>query len=243
MELQTYQIEHQVEANHWWFYGRRVLFKRHIEALQLPKRAPILDVGCSSGTNLRMLKEMNFQSVTGLDISDIAQKYCEEKCLGPVVIADIQERTYKQNYFDLILFTDVLEHLRKEREALTNIHTMLKPGGYLLVTVPCFMTLWGPQDILAHHCRRYHKKEIVKQLKEIGFQICSSHYFNFLLFFPILIARKFLMARKMIIHEGQINSPALNFIFKGIFLADCLLSKYLKPPFGVSACIIARKES
>jgi SAM-dependent methyltransferase len=242
MEVQTYQVEHQVEANHWWFYGRRFLFKSHIDALQLPKTVTILDVGCSSGTNLRMLKEMNFQYVTGLDMSTIAKKYCEEKGLGPVIIADVQEMIYKPNYFDLILFTDVLEHLRKERDALANIHAMLKPGGYLLMTVPCFMSLWGPQDILAHHCRRYHKKEVVKQLKEIGFQICSSYYFNFLLFLPILLVRKFLIARKMILYEGQINNRTINFILKRVFLVDCLFSKYFKPPFGVSACIIARKR-
>lgn len=241
MEHQTYQVEHQIEAKHWWFYGRRFLFKRHIDALELPKNASILDVGCSSGTNLRMLKEMRFQSVTGLDISDMAKKYCEEKAFGSVVISDIQETAYKHSNFDLILLTDVLEHLKKEREALINIHTMLKPGGYLLVTVPCFKSLWGPQDILAHHYRRYHKKEIIQQLKQEGFQICSSHYFNFLLFFPILFARKFLMARKMIIHEGKINNSLINFLLKGIFLVDCLVSKYLKPPFGVSACIVVRK--
>jgi hypothetical protein len=56
MDTATYAAEAAIEADHWWYVGRRLLFSDIINALGLPKSADILDVGTSAGTNLRMLR-------------------------------------------------------------------------------------------------------------------------------------------------------------------------------------------
>jgi predicted rRNA methylase YqxC with S4 and FtsJ domains len=67
MNVATYAIEAKVEQTHWWFVGRRKLFASEIERLGLPQDAPILDVGTSTGTHLRMLTEQGYHNVCGLD--------------------------------------------------------------------------------------------------------------------------------------------------------------------------------
>ena len=70
MDLAAYAVEAEVEETHWWFVGRRRLFGREINGLGLSKEAPVLDVGTSTGTNLRMLAELGYRRVVGLDLSD-----------------------------------------------------------------------------------------------------------------------------------------------------------------------------
>ena len=69
-------------------------------------------------------------------------------------------------------------------------YRVLSEGGIFILTVPAFKFLWGIQDMVTGHKRRYSRREIMNKLKEAGFDILKSSYFNFFLFFPILIARR-----------------------------------------------------
>ena len=68
MDIATYAAEAAVEADHWWFVGRRALFSQIIETFNLPQDAAVLDIGTSTGTNLRMLRNLGFTEVTGLGL-------------------------------------------------------------------------------------------------------------------------------------------------------------------------------
>lgn len=242
MNLETYEIEDKVEQNHWWFHGRRKLFQSLIKRMKLSKSANILDVGSSAGTNLRMLKQEGFNNYKGLDISPESQRYCQLKEIGVVILGDIQADETGDCEYDLILATDVLEHLEKDNAALINIHKGLKKGGYLLITVPCFPILWGPQDIVSQHQRRYKKKALLKDLENCGFTLEKNFYFNFFLFAPILIIRKILIWRNKIVNENTINNGMTNQIMKLIFRIDCWLAERISFPFGVSLAIVAQKK-
>ncbi|OGN96606.1 MAG: hypothetical protein A2Z77_01180 [Chloroflexi bacterium RBG_13_51_36] len=49
---------------------------------------------------------------------------------------DLQELTYPADYFDLVLTSDTLEHVPDPEKAFSEIHRVLKPGGFHLFTVP-----------------------------------------------------------------------------------------------------------
>jgi len=70
MDIAAYGIEAEIEGAHWWFAGRRRLFAAEIERLGLDQDAMVLDIGTSTGTNLRMLRTLGFGNVQGLDASD-----------------------------------------------------------------------------------------------------------------------------------------------------------------------------
>ena len=65
MDIAAYEIEADIEGTHWWFAGRRRLFAAEIERTGLHQDAAILDIGTSTGTNLRMLRTLGFSVPDG----------------------------------------------------------------------------------------------------------------------------------------------------------------------------------
>lgn len=83
--------------------------------------------------------------------------------------------------FDLILCTEVLEHIHEHEQALDEITRVLASGGWLLITVP---TPPAPPDP-AHVREGYRPEELSAMLAQRGFQIietrwCMHYFFRFL---------------------------------------------------------------
>ena len=51
---------------------------------------------------------------------------------------------------------------------------ILKPGGRALLFVPAFMFLWGVQDDISHHRRRYTMRELQETARKAGLNIERS---------------------------------------------------------------------
>jgi SAM-dependent methyltransferase len=242
VDLATYAFEAEAESAYWWFSGRRRLFAREIGRLALLKSSPILDVGSSTGTNLRMLRDLGFCTVEALDASEEAIRYCRDKGLGMVRQGDVCAMPFSEASFELVLATDVIEHVDDDSQAIREIVRILRPGGYALITVPGFPSLWGLQDRVAHHKRRYQFRQLVELIIAGGLVVERAYHFNFLLFVPIWIARRLIdLFDVKLKSEGEINSPLTCRILSAIFTVDIALSPILHLPFGVSILVIARK--
>lgn len=242
MDIATFAIEAEVEENHWWFVGRRWLFAREVAKLNIAPDGAVLDVGTSTGTNLRMLQELGYRNVTGLDFSETAIRYCAEKGLGDVRQGDICQMPFADGSFELVLATDIIEHVDDDHTAVHEIARVLKPGQRALITVPTFPSLWGLQDIKAQHKRRYRMHGLLDVLKQNGLVPERRYYFNFLLFVPIWIARQIISAFSIKMEsENELNSPLINCILQAIFSVDIAIAPIIRPPFGVSALVIAKK--
>ncbi len=242
MEQSVYAVEAQVEADHWWFVGRRRLFANEIRQAGIPLQSAVLDVGTGTGTNLRLLRELGFHSVVGLDPSADAARYCNMKGLGPVEQGDVCKIRFADASFDLLLATDVLEHVEDDGPAMAELHRVLRPGGWVLMTVPAFTSLWGLQDDVSHHFRRYRLPALLNVAKAAGFTPQRSYYFNYLLFAPIWGARQLMrLLRIELESENQLNNRLINSILSGIFHFDIITAPLIRPPFGVSALVLAQK--
>ena len=242
MDIAAYEVEAEIEGSHWWFAGRRRLFAAEIERTGLHRDATILDIGTSTGTNLRMLRTLGFGNVQGLDASDEAIRFCVQKGFDTVRKGDLCNMPFASNAFDLVLATDVIEHVDDDTQAMTEIARILRPGGAALITVPTFRCLWGLQDEIATHKRRYRKSELLALATRSGMQIERQYYFNYLLFLPIWLGRRLLQWLGIPLKsEAEINSPAVNRLLSLIFTADTITAPALHPPFGVSALVLARK--
>ena len=243
MDLATYAIESEVEQTHWWFVGRRKLFRSVIEGLRLSPDAAVLDVGTSTGTNLRMLKEMGFTACQGLDVSEEAIRWCAEKGLGAVRKGSVCSMPFGDAQFDLVLATDIIEHVDDDAKALAEIRRVLKPAGHAIVTVPAFESLWGLQDDVAHHKRRYRRPELAGKLRAAELTIHESFYFNYLLLGPIWLARQLIRVLKpRLSSENQLNAPLLNHVLTAIFAFDVASARALRMPFGVSIFALVRHK-
>lgn len=243
MEVATYAIESKVEQSHWWFVIRRKLIASIIRKQAIASDAPILDIGTSTGTNLRMLKELGFSNYCGLDSSEEAIRWCAEKGLGVVRKGDVCNMPFADASFDLVLATDIIEHVDDDAKAVDEIRRVLKPNGRLIVTVPAFESLWGLQDDVAHHKRRYRKQQLLDLLHGAGLQSPEGFYFNYLLFVPIWLARRvFRLFKIKLRSENEVNGRFLNSIFKAIFSLDIKTAPWIRVPFGVSILAVSIRE-
>jgi SAM-dependent methyltransferase len=242
MKPEVYEQEARVEETHWWFVGRRKLFRREIEKLGHAKNAPVLDIGTGTGANLRLLREIGMEDVTGLDASEEAIRFCAERGLGAVRRGDACNLPFPDGSFDLVLATDVLEHVDRDAEAAGEIRRVLTPGGHALLTVPAFRSLWGLQDVQSHHLRRYRRSPFRRLLLEAGLEVRDLYYFNYLLFPAIWGARQVIRVLKPGIEsENQVNTPALNRALHRVFSIDVATAPVLRPPFGVSILAMCRR--
>lgn len=242
MKKITYDVERNLERFHWWFVGRRKLFRVLFSFVGVQDDLRVIDIGCGVGSNLRLLQSMGFKLV-GMD-SEMYSLLQTRKSLStvPLVNGDVMRLPVKADGIDLILASDILEHLDEDTIAIREIYRVLKSEGKVIFTVPAFRSLWGVQDIAGMHRRRYSKKELLKKIEGEGFKILRSSYFNFFLFFPILIGRRIIHLLGLRIEsENEINFPLTNFFLKLVFSIEPHYLKFFSFPFGVSIYCIAKK--
>ncbi len=242
MDSSVFLVEAKIEETHWWFVQRRRLFADLIRKSKIPLDAEVVDVGTGTGANLRLLKQMGFARVTGIDPSEDAARWCAEKGLGTVRTGDLCALPLADSSVDLVLATDVIEHVSEDARAVAEIHRVLRPGGTALITVPAFPSLWGLQDVKSHHYRRYRMAPLVRLLKGAGLTIEQRFHFNYLLFAPIYAARQIINLLDVKLgSENEVNNPVLNRLLGAVFRLDVTTAPLLKPPFGVSILALVHR--
>jgi len=235
---------HKLEENHWWFLGRRDIIFKLINNYH--RDTEILEVGCSGGALIRFLKERGFRRLRGIDIDERAIEICRQKGITDTCVGDAERTALKDQQFDMIIASDILEHIKDEDKALREWHRILKKDGELLVFVPAFKFLWSRHDEINHHYRRYSKLSLIKVLKKNGFSIERSSYWNFSLFLPaslVRLSQRFIFSnRKRVAEQLNETTHFVNRTLKYILrLENKLLSGGINLPLGVSVFAIARK--
>lgn len=243
MQPHTYPIMYRVEGSHWWFVGRRRILSsfvaRIVENLKIPK-AKILDVGCGTGANLEMLAD--FGEAEGVDVSTEALDFCQTRGLHNVRQGEAERLPYEDKSFDLVTGLDVVEHLDNDVAGLQEMRRVLRPGGRALLFVPAFMFLWGVQDDISNHRRRYTIASLKKAVGEAGLEVEQITYANITFFGPILLGR--LLMRVTGFRPASENNLTVGFLngFLGRILgAEAALLRHVGFPFGVSIICIARR--
>jgi len=244
MQEHTYSIMYEVEGKHWWFVGRRKIIAGFVEKIcrDIGKRRPrILDVGCGTGANLQMLA--NFGVAEGVDVSTEALDFCRARGLSKVKHGAAEALPYEDASFDLVTGLDVVEHLDDDIAGLAEMRRVLRPGGRALLFVPAFMFLWGVQDDISRHRRRYTIPELSERLGEAGLKVERATYANITFFLPILFGR-FLMRLTGLrpASENNITIGALNGLLGWIFGAESWWLKRMNFPLGVSIVCVARRD-
>jgi SAM-dependent methyltransferase len=242
MKEHTYPIMFRVEQSHWWYTGRRKILARFIEDIcrRVTDRRPrILDVGCGTGANLLMLSQ--YGDAEGVDVSEDALAFCRERGLANVKLGAGEKLPYDDATFDLVTALDVVEHMDDDLAGLREMRRVLRPGGLVLLFVPTFMFLWGVQDDVSNHRRRYRLPELRRVLEQAGFEIERTTYANITFFLPILLVRKLMRLTGIKAEsENNITVSSLNGVLGSLFGAERFVLRYMNIPFGVSGLCVAR---
>src|SRR5437867_240991 len=243
MQEHTYSIMYEVEGKHWWFVGRRKIIAGFIENIcrDIGKRRPrILDVGCGTGANLQMLA--SFGVAEGVDVSKEALDFCRARGLSKVKQGAAETLPYEDASFDLVTGLDVVEHLDDDIAGLAEMRRVLRPGGRALLFVPAFMFLWGVQDDISHHRRRYTLAGLKEIVRQAGFEIERATYVNITFFLPILLGRLLMRATGYRpASENNLTVGFLNGMLGSIFGAERFFLSLMNFPFGVSIVCVARR--
>ena len=244
MQLHTYRITYEMEGKHWWFVGRRKIIESFVERVCrdiAKRRARILDVGCGTGANLQMLA--NYGVAEGVDISAEALEFCRARGLSKVKLGPAEALPFEDASFDLVTGLDVVEHLDEDAAGLSEMRRVLRPGGRALLFVPAFMFLWGVQDDISHHRRRYTRAELTDAIERAGLSVERSTYANITFFLPTLVGRLIMRVTGLTPEsEANINVSALNGILGWILGAESWWLRRMSFPFGVSIVCVARRD-
>ena len=236
----------RIEDRHWWFVGRRrivlTLLAAHLAPIPNGRGRTILDFGCGTGAMLGHLRQ--FGEVQGVDADEHAVRLCRARGEGAVQLLASRRLPFGDDSFDLLTALDVLEHVEDDRGALREIVRVLRPGGLLLATVPAYGWMWGPQDVISHHFRRYGAGELRSRVAEAGLELERLTHFNSILFPPIALVR---LARRLRQPSGEPRSDfeltgegATNRVLASAFSAEARWLRRRNLAVGVSLLTLAR---
>ncbi|MCX6816699.1 MAG: class I SAM-dependent methyltransferase, partial [Candidatus Beckwithbacteria bacterium] len=190
MESLEYTKMFQLEDRHWWFVAKRRFTAAILSTLSL-KQAKILDVGCGTGRNMLMLQE--FGTVSGVDLSPLAIKYCRQRGLTQLQQGSADSLPFPASSFDLVTLFDVLYHqgIKSDIKVLQEVFRVLQPKGYILITDCAHPWLFGPHDQVMQARQRYTKKELTQKLTSAGFTVIRASYL-FMFTFPVFVVNRLL---------------------------------------------------
>jgi len=217
-----------------------------VEALHRCCQSPIsrsLEVGPGSGVYLPELARLSEEVIA----SDIETAYLDHsrqlqsrhpklKC----IVDDITNTQLPEESFDLILCTEVIEHIKDSRATLAGLFQLLKPQGKLVLTTPqrwSFLELtakvaflpvfvqivrliYGEPILEMGHINLMTEKQLTQQLHSTGFKIIESHKSG--LYLPIIaeILGKLGLHLEIYLESRIINSPLNNFLWTQYYILE-----------------------
>ncbi len=164
---ETYREEKELFTN---------IFLKRIKIIsQFKKTGRVLEIGCSTGIMLELLRRSGFQ-VMGIEMSKTAAYEAKKKGLD-IIIGKFEEIKFKDN-FDVIILNHTLEHLENPREIIEKCRMFLNDRGILYIDVPNFGSLsaglqksaW-PSLLPNEHLWHFTKKSLSIILKENQFKV------------------------------------------------------------------------
>jgi ubiquinone/menaquinone biosynthesis C-methylase UbiE len=130
-----------------------------VNLLGIPHDAKVLDVGCGNGW---ILNKAGTYDLYGLDISHhncrLTREFSE---LHRVVQADAQAIPFKADTFDVVICTDLFEHVPNTARLVREIHRVLRRGGICLFGCPF------EQDLSYYESRRYRRQYRYVHLRSV----------------------------------------------------------------------------
>lgn len=154
----------------------------------------ILEVGCAEGKFSSSLYRAD-RELWGVEINEQSAKIAQKK-LHKVFISDFDSIYDKlpENYFDCIIFNDVLEHIYAPWETIEKVKKLLSINGVLVTSIPnvryitiLLLEIIGRKDFIYRpeggilditHVRFFTSKSILRMFNECGYEVIKHKGIN-----------------------------------------------------------------
>lgn len=165
--------------------------------IKSPVKVKVLDIGVGDAVYESLLSKevLRKAEIYGVDISDEQLKRAE-KFLIELKVVDLNEEKipYKSGFFDIVIASEILEHVFYPEKVLIEAARVLKRNGYLVLTYPNIASLQmrlslfftGSSPLLNYtqnkeHIRFFNKADVLKMTEdfaEVGYQGLGSFLFG-----------------------------------------------------------------
>lgn len=162
--------------------------REDVLSLLPPRIERVLDVGCGAGGTARFLRSRGATQLDGIELVAEAAALAEQH-FDRVLVGSVEERLDDlEGPYDAILCLDLLEHLADPYAVLARLRQLVRPGGYLLVSLPNARNVMLVKDLLLKgtfgytkhghrdwtHLRWFTRKDAVAAFDEAGFTVTRT---------------------------------------------------------------------
>jgi ubiquinone/menaquinone biosynthesis C-methylase UbiE len=242
----TFRAEH----DHFWFRGfRRFVSPLLARAAQGRAGLRVLDCGCGTGSNLRLLLHQ-YGRAWGFDLTKTGLAYARGSGLERVAQASVAAIPFPSAAFDIVTSFDVLYCLPEpvERAAVAEMWRVLRPGGAAVINVAAMSILRGNHSVLSAELRRYSRASLRTLLEAVGFRVERIAYTHAALF-PVMVTVRGVQRLVGLAPEddalGEITVPPapVNAALSAALALEAVVARVVPMPFGSSLLCLARKPA
>ncbi len=157
-------------------------------ALKASKQSKVLDAGCGYGLYSLSLAQEGFNAIDAVDIdagriATLERMFTEQPNLASKInlkVGSLTALPFEDNSYDMIICSEVVEHIKDDTAAVRELSRVLKPGGKLIFSVPHDSTInQKTYGRFAHERPGYTKEKLVTMFGQHGVVLTSTTYYEY----------------------------------------------------------------
>ena len=239
-----FQVYSEKADSHWWMVGKYDFIARSVDRCVGPGDAStlVVDVGCGGG--FPAYKYAAGNRVVGIDAKFDALHKSTERGMRSAVQSEVMNLPIRNSSVDRLFMIDLIEHVEDDRNALVEVHRVLKPGGILLLVAPAGPSLFDSHDRRYGHFRRYRLSEIERLGHAAKFEKVMVSYWGVLLFPTLWLIRKVRSTLFPKRHFDDFADPFewINRLLISYLHLESNLVQRFRFPFGISILALFRRR-
>lgn len=216
--------------------ARTASFRRSLETIRKYKDSGVLlDVGCAAGFFLKAARDAGFK-VYGVEPNKWLANWGRKNLSLDISPEPFEKAQFPRDFFDVVTFWSVLEHLADPLSALRKTNQLMKKGGVLIINYPdtnsflakVFGRNWW--FVVSGHLYYFTSGTLAEMLKKTGFEVIENRPHFQILSLPYLFTR---LGRYNATLADRLSKFSESLGFKNLFI----------PYYAGQRMIIARKVS